>query len=317
MGILIVALLTEKGVACTDVSPSKVAAGISYMNCAGDIVTGTLETLPTCSSDGQQNCISSATAPAVNTTTIAAVDIVTGKSIAGVSGTFTPGSVLGYCRDGFNNTIYNNNGVPGNAASNSAGGGNAFDWWDTVDDFANSTTTTAPAGTPWANGFYCDGSLMTDVSSTQSWLTPSNSSFNCQGTTCTDANLFSKIIYDPLTELYLTNVMVEGTIAASTPCTGAGGCVSWSEAVSGCDNLNSGDGTNKWRLATQNEMIMLMVAGIWSRNAALFSGKLDDNFFGASTDSTDQTAVGVVNFKISTFSNNLKSNQSFGAFCVR
>lgn len=199
---------------------------------------------------------------AANVQNINAADIRSGKSLAGVAGTLK----LGLCRNGVSNTVFNftETPMPTNAAGNANGGSDPYHWWDSV---INLHFPTAFSGTDaaWSDTYFCDGSQMVDVTNTDAtFLTPSGTP-NCAGQ-CTDAVPFSKIAYEPYTELYITNSLIP-----SGACGAASECATWPETIEMCKNLNSGDGTNKWRLPTDVEASLLYAAGIYISPVSLNS----------------------------------------------
>lgn len=295
--------------ACVDPDLSVLAVGQKIMLCDGSIAEGKYVEKQACTVSGQTDCISAGVYRAADLSKINAYDIRYGKTIGGVQGQLK----LGACRNGVRNAVYNNNTTVGNAAGNQTGGADAFHWWDTVTNDGNGTFVTAMtgAGAAWGSDNFCDGSQITEVTNTKSNLmvgaTP-----NCAATTCTDALPLSKIFYDPYTMLYITSVLVP-----STGCGGAAECADWAEAVSICRNLDSGDGVDKWRLATQMELQLLSVGGIAFRNAD-FNNQLNSVMYSATNNSTSGTTVLIRTFNSEYDTSYNKTPGPYGApMCVR
>ena len=287
-------------------SASKIAVGTT--------IAGITGTLGNCTSDGQTGCITTSTLKAADTSAIDTYDLRFGKSIAGISGARKD------CRNGMNIStgpaLYNYDGNTNAIGNVSRTGGTNGDWWDTIDDSNNGLGTATfgamIGGSPaWSSAYYCNGSQISNVSNTQSWLTPSGVRINCDaaatcgGPASANNNIFTTIFLDAYTGLYVTNVLAR---SVST--------VTWNLAVDACYNLSSGDSTGKWRLPTQKELMQLYIGGIYLQNAAQFSSLLADFFWSASSVSaTTTSAWGVFLYNGGTNTNSKTLNG--GVLCVR
>ena len=293
-GSLCVDATTTKAeiVGCVDPDLTLLSEKASITLCDGTTTNGTLvvankSPYNNCTADGETGCITTPTLKAADTSAINTYDLRFGKSIAGISGARKD------CRNGMNIStgpaLYNYDGNT-NAITNIAQtGGTNGDWWDTIDDYNNNLGTATfgamIVGSPaWSSAYYCNGSQISDVSNTQSWLTPSGVHINCDaaatcgGPASANNRIFTNIFLDAYTGLYVTNVLAT---SSST--------VTWNLAVDACYNLTSGDGTGKWRLPTQKELMQLYIGGIFLQNAAQFSSFLADSFWSASSLSSDTT----------------------------
>ena len=301
---------------CKDPAASDISVGSEMTSCTGTKIVGT-RTQSACVSNSESGCKVSGNFKAALLSGFTSNDVKTGVTIAGVTGTRALGTTINKCRNGVVNAFYNNNGLPGTGFSNASGSANQFDWWDTVLLFPNGSWYTAltGAGAAWSSSFYCDGSSFSTVTNSTAWLTPT-SGMNCSGTTCTAANAFNAIFLESLTGLYVTNVLVEGVSGVSAPCVGAAGCADFAEAVSGCHNINSGDGVNKWRVPTQKELYLLFLTGMRNLDATLFASKLQDTFTSSTTVSTATSSV--YSSPVHIYQNYNSGKTVFaGVFCVR
>lgn len=295
---------------CIDPDLNQLQVGVKIMLCDGTIVEGKKVVLPTCSQAGQTNCMARDNFKAAMTESVSDYDIRAGKTYAGIVGKFK----LPHCRSGVLNSLYNqNSAAPGMGAGNQTGGTDTFDWWDTVDYYGNGTTVHAmnTAGAAWTSDYFCDGSQIREVTGTAANLMPGGA-VNCAATTCTMAQPVTKIFYDEYTKLYLTNTIITSAAGASP----ANSYARWDEAVSMCHNLNTGDGTQKWRLPTQIEAMLLHVGGLYSWTAEF--NTLAGMFYTATTNSssTDQVhAWGVANGVSTTYGKG--TGQFAGVICVR
>lgn len=299
-----------KAADCIDPDLSKIPTTQSLMLCNGTLTNGTWA-IADCSSDAQTGCVTTAALPAADTINFDPYNLRFGITVGGVTGK------LKRCRNVGRNAIYNNAGLPGTGASNAAGSADPMDWWDATDDFGNGTlatnTITFPDSGSSTSEFYCDGSQISDVTSKTTSLVP-GATLNCSGAGCTDAVAWTKILYEPYTKLFLTNVLL-----AAAACGGAGECTDWSEAVSGCYNLNSGDGTGKWRLPTQKEMMALASGGIYHADATFFGSQIGTNaYWTATTQSSAVASAWYTTFHAEDHGIIGKNNSVFaGVFCVR
>lgn len=283
--VIVACLVTGHSFAddCLDPDLAKIKKGVKLMLCDGDIVEGTLEEKAPCTADAQQNCYATSVFKAVDAKAIKSGDILIGKTIAGVTGI----NKVHLCRNSGNGAVYNAN-TPTTGASVVAG---VINVWDTIDDANGGTGFPAAlsTGDAWDSTYYCNGTQITEVTNTAPHLKPSGEAIYCRtsGTgTCTnaDAKPFTQIFYDAYTGLYLTNVLISSGGAAAQ-------FADWSEAVAACYNLNSGDGTNKWRLPTQKEQVLLHTGGIYALNSLAFGSLLADIFWAATTNSITPTSA--------------------------
>lgn len=241
---------------CIDPKLEQIKSGTKIMLCDGTIAEGTKVETPDCTTDGQTNCVAKQHFKAAAVDNVSAYDIRSQKSFAGITGKFK----LGHCRSGVRNSIYNNDATtPGTGAGNQTNGTDSYDWWDTVDLTGNGLfveALSARANAPWDDKYFCDGTQITEVTGSATHLMPTNAAVNCAATTCTAALPFTKIFYDPYTQIYFTNLLMAQNGGAATLGT------YWDEAVSACYNLNSGDGIKKWRVPTQMEAMLLAAGGL-------------------------------------------------------
>ena len=281
---------------------------------SGKTIAGITGALGNCTADGQTGCITTSTLKAADTSAISTYDLRFGKSIAGISGARKD------CRNGMNIStgpaLYNYDGNTNAIGNVSRTGGTNGDWWDTIDDRNNNlgpaTFGALIGGSPaWSSAYYCDGSQISNVSNTQSWLAPSGVRINCDaaatcgGPASANNRIFTAIFLDVYTGLYVTNVLAT---SSST--------VTWDLAVDACYNLTSGDGTGKWRLPTQKEWMQLSIGGIYLQHAAQFSSLLADFFWSASSLSTSTTWAWLVNLYDGYSFTNPKTN-NYAVLCVR
>ena len=281
---------------------------------SGKTIAGITGALGNCTADGQTGCITTSTLKAADTSAISTYDLRFGKSIAGISGARKD------CRNGMNTStgpaLYNYDGNTNAIGNVSRTGGTNGDWWDTTDDYNNGLGTATfgamIGGSPaWSSAYYCDGSQISNVSNTQSWLTPSGVRINCDAAaTCggplsANNRIFSNVFLDAYTGLYVTNVLATTSSA-----------VTWSLAVDACNNLSSGDGTGKWRLPTQKELMQLSIGGIFLQNAAQFSSLLSDLFWSASSVSNPTTDAWYVLLRYG-YTNSFSKTISLAVLCVR
>ena len=284
-------------------SASKIAVGTT--------IAGITGTLGNCSSDGQTGCITTSAVIGADTSAISTYDLRFGKTFGGISGARKD------CRNGMNTStgpaLYNYDGSTSTITNIAQTGGTSGDWWDTIDDYNNNLGMATfgaliGASPAWSSTYYCDGSQISEVTNTQSWLTPSGSKLTCDSATCGPSvqnKSFSKIFQEGYTGLYVTNVLAT---SAST--------VSWNLAVDGCQNLTSGDGTGKWRLPTQKELMSIYIGGIYLQNSTKFSNLIGD-FFWAGTSSSNVPSQAWFVYLIYGYASSVAKTSNYAVFCVR
>jgi len=251
---------------CIAVSTFKAAdMGVAI---AGNIVSGaTIASVPgsaiagsACSSDGQQNCSVSGVFKAANVTGISTWDLRAGLSLGGITGALKTN-----CRNAVS-TAFNYNGDVSSLPNTAVAAGGAYDYWDTVDDFAGFATNMVTA---WSSNTYCDSSTWTDVTTTDGGSTLS---------TCASSAAACQY-KDNITNLVTTKVV-------STPS-------NWSVAVNACaSSTYGGYAAGTWRLPTQKELMSQYEHGIVSVVSANFMSLANMQahyFWSSSTNSTSTT----------------------------
>jgi hypothetical protein len=225
-------------------------------------------TTPSCSVDGDTNCVVSGIFKAANTTGMSAWDLRVGKTLAGYSGALKTN-----CRNTVNSSIFNYDGYDGAVGGLGTGGvtsGTAFDYWDTIDDYYGFPSSRVTA---WSTDTYCDSSTWLDRTTTDG------------GTSFTNCGTSSTCIYqDRITNLQVTGILASGgnTTNTTTPATYA-----WNTAVQACAaSTYGGYSAGTWRLPTQKELMSLYEHGIASIVGSSFitlTNMQTDNFWSSST----------------------------------
>jgi hypothetical protein len=231
---------------------------------------------------------------AINTTTIDSFDIRAGKSIAGVSG-----KLKANCRNAIVDATYNYDGAISSIGTGVQTAGDAFDWWDTIDDFS-AIATAIPTG--WSN-YYCNSAEdWVDVS-----VDSSGTSAPCSATT-DDCQYKDRITGLVWSELRSTS-MVWNTAMAHC-----------GETMNATGNYN-GDGPfagrTGWRLPTQKELMVAYSHGIKGLENAKYITDVDQFFWSASSLSTLTSRAWVVHLGNGSVSNHLAKTGTSYVTCVR
>jgi hypothetical protein len=246
------------------------ASDLKIGKTAGGIV-GTGFTTPTCSYDGQQDCIVNSTGlyKAANYTGVTAWDLRTGHQLAGITGALKTN-----CRNTVNSSYFNYDGdvklLPNTVPVPL---GSTADIWDTIDDYYGLSSTLV---TSWTTATYCDSSTFIDVTTTDGGNTAS---------TCGASNNYTCIFKDQISNLQFTGI-VDATgsttgSASSSPQNGR-----WAAAVNLCAASTYGGYTaGTWRLPTQKELMSLYEHGIITLASSNFAtlANLRNFFWSAST----------------------------------
>jgi len=222
-----------------------------------------------CSSNGEVGCITTSQFKAADLASLAADNIRSGITIAGVAGNLTApvapdpwsvrigvtvngvtGKLKVNCRNRVNTGVYNYDGALGSIPQTGTATGTSIDIWDTIDDSNNAATGLPPdIVKDWTSDTDCggvevaagDSNVWKDVTTTVGGATS-----NCatDGARCT--------MQDKITGLWWSKLQ---PLAA------------WNIAWSNCQSLNY-NGQTDWRLPTQKELMEAHAHGIRSAASA-------------------------------------------------
>ena len=119
------------------------------------MVPTTLSCGPVCSVDGEQECVVNSPLKAIAASTISAWDLRSGHSLAGVAGALKTN-----CRNGVNPSVFNHDGSVATISNRVTKSGISSDPWDTVDGAPASAHAKVEA---WSSDTFCDDSNFLDV----------------------------------------------------------------------------------------------------------------------------------------------------------
>ncbi|MBP6219104.1 MAG: DUF1566 domain-containing protein [Oligoflexales bacterium] len=228
------------------------------------------------------------------------INIRQGTDIFGVVG-----SLKSNCRNAVNDSLFNYSGIYDGSPAPSPG--DAFDVWDTIDDYGNGAFPVSMRGgtrDAWSLQNYCDGTQIDDKSDSV-FTDPAGvaSSFYSGNVNWT------KVFYDNFTGLYLSNTLSTNTTR-------------WESALSLCHSMDIlGKGTG-WRLPTQKELMSLYVGGLYNKKESFKVSGADVLHtlyaWSASSDSTNTGNAWTVKLSTGEVKVSAKANSaSTQVICVR
>ena len=149
------------------------------------------------------------------------------------------------CRNGITSSVYNHDGTATSIPNGGVNSGTSFDWWDSIDDYNNGSTSNVPTNYPsgWSSTYSCGG--------IESLSGDSNVWKDMTSSVCDSA---------------ADNCHYKDKISGLEWSEALGPLPSWSHAIDVCDLVNF-DGYADWRLPTQKEAMEAYNHGI--RSAAL------------------------------------------------
>jgi hypothetical protein len=245
---------------------SLICSSSTFIDGNGDTQVGTKAcggaAVDNCAADGIIGCVTTATYKSADLTNLSAGNIMSGVTIAGVSGTYigvapdpwdvrvgtTVNGVTGKLKVNCRNRVgsnFNYDGAIGSIGNSGVSSGTAIDIWDTIDDYNNSDSGLPPSVvTAWGNNTDCGGVEATagDDNVWKDVTTAGTGAASCSGSPerCT--------MQDKITGLSWSKLQASAV---------------WDTAWSNCQSLNY-NGQTGWRLPTQKELWEAYTHGIRS-----------------------------------------------------
>lgn len=183
--------------------------------------------------------------------------------------------------------------------------GSTVNDWDTIDDYnVGRSATPSQRVSGWDLTVICDETNFTKMIGVTG-LTPT------EVKPIADGELFTEVWRDDLTGLYFTNILYTNHNYDGAKLR------TWADGAALCSGLDSGDGSGKWRLPTQKELMQLYVNGI-SKLGVAGSTWRKQNMWSSTSYSEKADKVWVGNLAQGVFhSESREATGGVGAFCVR
>ena len=255
-----------------DIASTNIANGINFFGTTGSLIGGS-----TCTSDGQQNCVTNFRYKSVDTDPafLSMWDIRAGKTVGGISGN------LHFYKNMASTTLYNRNtGTASNAS---------LDIYDTIDDYNNNGTF--PNQNPWPAPMISPGmNWVRDIQSDSDMSNTCNGAEDC-------------VYRDMVTHMLWSKD--DATVR------------NWEASITYCHGLNSsnfGGYSSGWRLPAAKELLQAHIDGIWAKKTPL--NFVAANYWSATTNSTTLGNAYLVTFHSGTSYATVKSGTA-QVTCVR